>query len=129
MFKQKAITSIIAVSILFLIMVLFYIILQNWFFSTNSTLNVLVESEVGKLDIEIDSLNNDNLYVLNNNNKTLTNLKIGGVNCTSYSILSTNSSVDVFNVSTCVSDLTTDFPEIIINRNDLVVSRKVYHLK
>ncbi len=129
MFKQKAITSIIAVSILFLIMVLFYIILQNWFFSTNSTLNVLVESEVGKLDIEIDSLNNDNLYVLNNNNKTLTNLKIGGVNCTSYSILSTNSSVDVFNVSTCVSGLTTDFPEIIINRNDLVVSRKVYHLK
>ena len=128
--EKKAISPVVAVALLLVISVSAVVSFQTWFQTYQSQINSDIESQgsTDSLNTNIETIVGENLYFKNNNannNITVDSIKINGINCEgtngSYS-----GKIIKFNVSSCLNNLTSNTPDILIITKDKIYEKKIY---
>ena len=128
-YSNKAISPVVATALLLVVAVVAVVGFQSWFGSYSSGVFSDIEIQSNSaLDstLKIESLIGDILYIINNiqDNLSITTLKIGGNLCTITDNLTLG--MNEVPVSSCVSNLTTSTPDIVLITEKNVVSKTVY---
>ena len=129
---KKCISPVVATALLLVVAVVAVVGFQNWFgtFSSNlfSKTEIQSNSATGDGTLGIETLIGNTLYVKNGiaNNLTINNLKIGGIICNLTNQQNLSLGMNELNVTSCVSNLSTNTPNIVLITNTKVVDKQVY---
>lgn len=122
--QKKAISPVVATALLLVVAVVAAVGFQGWFqtFQSNIFTNTESQSQTSS-QIEIETLVGNTLYVKGGVNTSIQKITIDGNEC---SFTGNITGVQDIDVSDCTTSLTTNSPEIVVQTNDKILSKKVY---
>jgi hypothetical protein len=127
-YSNKAIGPVVATALLLIVVVVAVVGFQNWFQSYQSSMfsDVEIKNNSATNGLSIEGLIGDFLYVINNiqDNLSIGELKIGGNTCMITSNLTLG--MNEIQVSSCIGNLTTSTPDIVLITDKTIVSKTVY---
>jgi len=125
--NKKGISTIIAITLMIVITLITTIIFQIWYqnYSSETFNKVEMKSPEEGFD-EIEGVIGDELYYKNTkgNNLTINKIEIGEIDCNISGIYS--GQIININVSSCVTNLTSDINEIVIYTDSGILSKSEY---
>ena len=127
---KKAISPVIATALLLVVAVVAVVGFQTWFGSYSSSMFTKVETQSNEASsdgtLAINTLIGNTLYVKNGvtDNISINSLKIGGIICNVTQNLSLG--INEINVTTCLLNLSTNTPSIVLTTNTKILDKQVY---
>ncbi len=127
-FSKRAISPVVATALLIVVAVVSVVGFQTWFgtFSSGVFSNTETQSDSRVGNTQIDSIIGSSAYFNNagTENITVTQVKVDGVDCN----ITTNATrgISEFDISSCLANVTTQTPEVVIYTNDGIYSEKFY---
>ena len=127
--SKKTITPVVATALLLVVTVVAVVGFQTWYNTYSSVMFSDVDITINSASdgtLKIESLIGDILYIINNlqDNLSITTLKIGGNICTVTDNLTLG--MNQIPVSSCVNNLSTSTPDIVLITEKNVISKKVF---
>lgn len=127
-FNLRAISPVVATALLLVVAVVAVVGFQAFFSSYSSGLfsKVETQSETSVGNTQIENLIGNSVYFKNSNteNITINSVKVNGVDC-NYSGNASNGMNEI-NVSSCLQDIVTTTPEVVIYTNNGIYSEKFF---
>jgi len=126
--SKRAISPVVATALLIVVGVVAVVGFQTFFNTYSSGLftKVDTQSDASVGGTQIDNLIGNSLYFKNSNteNITINSIKIEGNDCNYSGNASTG--INEISITSCISDLTTSTPEVVIYTNNGIYSKKFY---
>lgn len=122
---KRAISPVVATALLLVVAVTTVIGFQNWFGTYSSDIFVKTEKQSqSSNEISIETLVDNQLYVKGEKNTSILSIKVDGKNC--------NIDINITGIEnitlpdSCIENLTTNTPEIVIQTSSKILSKKIY---
>ncbi|MCA9460054.1 MAG: hypothetical protein KC550_05900, partial [Nanoarchaeota archaeon] len=127
--SKKTIGPVVAVSMLIVVAVVALVGFQSWYenYQTSVLAGVEVKSKNLGNELEINSLINSQLYIINNyqDNFTISRIEANKIDC-SISNVNLNLGINNLSLSACLSQLTSDTVKIVLYSNTKVLEKEFY---
>ena len=125
-FSKKCISPVVATALLLVVAVTSVVMFASWFdtFKDNLFVDVEQQGSISNLNIGVETLIGDTLYFKAGESTTISSVTIDGIECTGLN--GTYSGMESLDVSSCISSVTNQVPEIIVITNRGVISKKIY---
>ncbi len=121
--NKKGISVIITVIFLMGILIIATMVYQEWNFkSINNFLSNIEEKS--SIDFIVKGIYNNILYIKSSSKFNITNIKIENVNCNITNI-TINKGINEIDVSSCLNNITTNTPEIVIISDKITYQKKI----
>ncbi len=123
--SKKGISAVIATILLLLLVVVALVGFQIWYQSFQSGFIVSVEGQDrSSFDYGIDTIVGNVLYIkTGDSNLTISKVQIDGIDC---QINGTIQNMEALNISSCIENITTSTPEIVVVTENNIISKRVY---
>jgi len=126
---KKAMTAVVATSLLIVVTVATVVGFQTWFgsFSSKTFVNVEQNSEQADSSSQIETLVGDELYFKNNleENLTIKEIKVNGKVC-NISITNLSLGVEAIALENCTDNLTTNIADVTIMTDKQIFNKKIF---
>ncbi len=128
---KKTISPVVATALLLVVVVVSVVGFQTWFgiFSSNMFSKTQIQSnDATDGTLGIETLIGNILYIKNgiSDNLTINSLKIGGTICNLTNQVNLSLGMNEINVTSCVSNLSTNTPNIVLITNNKIIDKQVY---
>lgn len=129
--SKKCITPVVATALLVVVAVVAVVGFQTFFntYSSGMFSKVETQSNEGGVDgkLSIETLIGTTLYIKNNviEDLSYSSLKIGGIDCNLSGNLTFG--INEINVNDCISNLTTETPNIVLITQTKILDKKIYY--
>lgn len=126
-FNKKALSSIIAISLLIILTSITVISFQNWFEKFSKDSFIKIEKENLNLNsLNIENVINKNIYIKNNlkDNIPIEIIKIGNKNCLNESKINLTYGINIINIEDCLIDIN-GIEEVTIISREIILSKKI----
>ncbi len=126
--NKKSLGAVVATALLLIIVVLGVLGFQTWFSTFQSELNsdIEIKSSNGISSSGIETIIGNKLYFKNSgvNNISIFKVEIDGFDCNVSANVSTG--LQLFDISYCLSNITTSTPEIVVFSTKKIYTEKIY---
>ena len=126
---KKAISPVVAVSLLLVVSVGAVVSFQGWFSEFSSTLLVDVEKEISSSSVNLnpEGIVGNNLYFSNsgNSNISINSILINGKNC-NLNNKSIGQGLSKFNISVCIENATSPYQNLVVITENKIIEKTLY---